>query len=178
MRAFHKLSQGLREERERTAASKDKNPSELQATSGGTAGSAPLPDSLSPAQILYMKKLKQHHRLVLFLQVFLLIFIIAAWEFCSNTRSSVTPLSSAVRPGCSKAPLLSIRKATCSDTSASLWRKPLPAFFWWFFSPSWSPLCYGGTRLQRDTGAVFCHPEQSSKIRHGSHFYRMAGKIT
>ncbi len=84
MRAFHKLSQGLREERERTAASKDKNPSELQATSGGTAGSAPLPDSLSPAQILYMKKLKQHHRLVLFLQVFLLIFIIAAWEFCSD----------------------------------------------------------------------------------------------
>ena len=80
MRAFHKLSQGLREEREKAAATQLRDPSGLQAASAEKSGpdSALLPDSpsLSPAQALYMKKIKQHHRLVLFIQIFLLIFII------------------------------------------------------------------------------------------------------
>lgn len=88
MRAFHKLSQGLRDERKKAAAAKLRNASYLQATSGkkNSTDDARQPDflSLSPAQTLYMKKIKQHHRLVLFIQVFLLIFIIAAWEICSD----------------------------------------------------------------------------------------------
>lgn len=39
---------------------------------------------ISPAQELYIKKLKQHRRIVLFLQIFFLIFFIAAWEICSR----------------------------------------------------------------------------------------------
>ena len=88
MRAFHKLSQGLREEREKAAATQFRDPSGLQAASAEKSGpdSALLPDSpsLSPAQALYVKKIKQHHRLVLFIQIFLRIFIIAAWEICSD----------------------------------------------------------------------------------------------
>lgn len=38
----------------------------------------------SDAQLLYIKKIKQHQYLVLFIQIFLLIFFIAAWEICSD----------------------------------------------------------------------------------------------
>ena len=75
MRAFHKLSQGLRDERAKAAA--PAVPDSIRIETTGVLAA-------SPAQTLYMKKIKQHRRLVLFIQVFLLVFIIAAWEICSD----------------------------------------------------------------------------------------------
>lgn len=75
MRAFHKLSQGLRDERAKAAAPAVPDSTRIE-TTGVLAA--------SPAQTLYMKKIKQHRRLVLFIQVFLLVFIIAVWEICSD----------------------------------------------------------------------------------------------
>lgn len=87
MKTFHKLSQSLRDKWEKSTAARNKNSTDLQAMSGQqTNFHTPQPDfpSFSPAQFLYMKKIKQHHRLVLFIQIFLLIFIMAAWEVCSD----------------------------------------------------------------------------------------------
>lgn len=76
MKAIHKLSKRSRSEREKTAVMELKNPAKLQAMSDFLAA--------SPSQTLYMKKIKQHHHLVLFVQIFLLIFTVAAWEICSD----------------------------------------------------------------------------------------------
>lgn len=87
MKTFHKLSQSLRDKWEKSTAARHKNSTDLQAMSGQQTNFHTLqPDfpSFSPAQFLYMKKIKQHHRLVLFIQIFLLIFIMAAWEVCSD----------------------------------------------------------------------------------------------
>ena len=72
MRAFHRLSQGLRDDRALRCAAKSR-----------TA----VPESfvaVSPAQALYIKKIKQHHQMVLFIQIFLLVFIIALWEIAAD----------------------------------------------------------------------------------------------
>lgn len=81
MRAFHKLSQGLREDRESHGTSKSRSLRPLQAASDQIS---PAPAAASEAQALYMRKIKQHRHMVLFIQVFLLLFIIAAWEVAAD----------------------------------------------------------------------------------------------
>lgn len=81
MRAFHKLSQGLREDRESHSVDKSRSLRPLQAASDQIS---PAPATASEAQALYMRKIKQHRHMVLFIQVFLLLFIIAAWEVAAD----------------------------------------------------------------------------------------------
>lgn len=81
MRAFHKLSQGLREDRESHSVDKSRSLRPLQAASDQIS---PAPAAASEAQALYMRKIKQHRHMVLFIQVFLLLFIIAAWEIAAD----------------------------------------------------------------------------------------------
>ena len=81
MRAFHKLSQGLREDRESHGTSKSRSLRPLQTASDQIS---PAPAAASEAQALYMRKIKQHRHMVLFIQVFLLLFIIAAWEVAAD----------------------------------------------------------------------------------------------
>ena len=43
-----------------------------------------MKESISPEQALFLKKIKQHHSTILFIQIFLLVFLIAAWEISAR----------------------------------------------------------------------------------------------